>query len=221
ADRAAAKDRDRVSGRDIAVECSKEPSGENVSEKNRSFIRNRIRQRKTGVLRHRDRYGLRLFAAKLPQFSSEVCSVSEHRGTTVGALSDLIPPAEEALAASHYCRNNHTLPLLQAGHTRANLLDGADAFMPEHKPGNDGLVSVVRVKVGSADCGPRDPHDRIGRRFDHGIRDALHPDVTRSMENGGFHLYLPSLAQLIGAFTRSCARMMARIDRSLQPSRIP
>src|SRR5208282_5225001 len=171
----------------IAVDRAEIAGGKDVGQKYRRIVGNRIRERVAGVVGERHGNRLGLLAADVAEGSSKVFSVAKYCRAADRALRDLAAAAEEAFPAGDRAGDHHALALFQMGDARADLLDYADALMPEHETRHDLLIPVVRMKIGPADRGAGYPDDRVGGRFDDRIGHFLDANVVGAMENGCFH----------------------------------
>jgi hypothetical protein len=71
----------------------------------------------------------------------------------------------------------------------ADLGDDAHVLVTEHATGLHVGATLVHVEIGAADVGSHDPHERVLRTLDLGIRYASDLDVTRSVVDDCLHRF--------------------------------
>src|SRR5262249_13147787 len=74
---------------------------------------------------------------------------------------------------------------------RADLLDDPDELVPHAAAGLRRLHRLVRPQVAAADRGAADPHERVGRFDEVGVRDVLDSNVAGPVHDRCAHPPLP------------------------------
>ena len=83
-------------------------------------------------------------------------------------------------------RRDHQITDGDGLHLGADVVDDADELVADRPDCMLGFASVV-PEVGAAHAAQRDPHDRVGRLLDDGVRPVADRDVLRSVEDGCSH----------------------------------
>jgi hypothetical protein len=95
-------------------------------------------------------------------------------------------------------RKDDELPRLDGADVGAYVLDDADELVPHPSARFGRLHRLVRPQVAATDRRAADPHERVGRLDQMGIRDVLDPNVAGAVHDSCAHRLLPPRREKIG-----------------------
>ncbi len=197
--RAAAPDRNRVTGFDVGIDRRVPPGGQNIGQKQHVVVGQIVGDdHRTDIgIGYANIFGLPTGIAPCKMgvakggahrvTHQQLGGIARFRWIAVIAGAVLLLLAEEALPAADRERNHDALAFFQGG-SGADFDDFAHKFMADNVArAHAGNIAVVEMKIGAADGGRGNAEDRIARIDDFGIGNRLDADLVAPLPGDCSH----------------------------------